>query len=113
MHVPPAWRRWATRVVIALAVALAVAYLPWRISGGDRVPRLRAQLDQIRAESASLEAEILRLDREIRALRADPAVIEEHARDELGMVSPGELVLRIDPGPGPAPGPATETEATP
>src|SRR5688572_17486368 len=34
MHVPPAWRRWSTRAVIAVAIALAVAYVPWRVAGG-------------------------------------------------------------------------------
>jgi cell division protein FtsB len=99
MHVPPAWRRWGTRAVLAVVVALAVAYLPWRISGGDRITRLQGQLDQIRDEAAALEADLVRLDREIRALRTDPAVIEEHARDELGMVYPDELVLRVEVTP--------------
>ncbi len=97
MHVPPAWRRWGTRVVLALVVALAIAYLPWRLAGGDKVARLGAQLAEIKAEAAALEAELVRLDREIRALRSDPAVIEEHARDELGMVYPDELVVRVLP----------------
>jgi cell division protein FtsB len=97
MHVPPAWRRWAHRLVLATVIALAVAYLPWRVAGGnDGIEKLEGQLARIRADAASLEAANARLEREIRALRADPEAIESHARDELGMVYPGELVLRID-----------------
>jgi cell division protein FtsB len=97
MHVPPVWRRWATRVGIALAIALAVAYVPWRIGGGgEQADKLRGQLAHIQDEAHALELDNARLVREIHALRDDPAAIEEHARDELGMVYPGELVLRVE-----------------
>lgn len=100
MHVPPVWRRWAIRAALAAAVALAVAYVPWRVAGaGDQADRLAAQLAAIRQEAAALEAENARLAREIRALRTDPAAIEAYARDELGMVYPGELVLRVEDAP--------------
>lgn len=98
MHVPPAWRRWMIRLALAAGVALAVAYLPWRIaSGGDGADRLKGQLERIRSEAAALEAENARLAREIHALRTEPQAIEDHARDELGMIYPGELVLSVTP----------------
>lgn len=97
MHVPPAWRRWAKRGSLAIAVAFAVAFLPWMVaSDGDRVERLRDQLRRIKREAAELERVNARHARQIRALRSDPQAIEDHARDELGMVYPGELVLRIE-----------------
>jgi cell division protein FtsB len=98
MHVPPAARRWATRAALAAGVALAVAYLPWRIAGGgDRADKLKGQLTRIRGEAAELEVENARLSREIHALRTEPQAIEDHARDELGMIYPGELVLSVEP----------------
>jgi cell division protein FtsB len=36
---------------------------------------------------------------EVEALRTDPSAIEAHARDELGMVYPGEIVLRLEKSP--------------
>jgi len=97
MHVPPAWRRWLSRAALALGVALAVAYVPWRVAGGgDRVERLKAQLGALRDEKAALDAENARLAREIHALRTEPQAIEDHARDELGMIYPGELVITIE-----------------
>jgi cell division protein FtsB len=100
MHVPPALRRWSIRVALATVVALVVTYVPWRMSGGgDRADRLSGQLEQIRGEARELEAENARLEREIHALRTEPAAIEDHARDELGMVYPGELVLRVEAPP--------------
>ena len=97
MHVPPAWRRWTIRAALAAGVALAVAYVPWRIAGGgDRADKLEGQLARIRAAAAELELDNARLAREIQALRTDPQAIEDHARDELGMVYPGELVLSVE-----------------
>ena len=97
MHVPPVWRRWTTRVGLALGVAVAIAYLPYHLTGSDddRVLRLRDQLASRRAEIHRLEAANARLLREIDALRSDVGAIEDRARDELGMVYPGEVVLRV------------------
>jgi cell division protein FtsB len=97
MHVPPVWRRWATRALIAVGIALAVAYVPWRIAGGgDQVERLRGQLARIHDEERALEAENARMARDIAALKTDPRAIEQQARDDLGMVYPGELVMTIE-----------------
>ncbi len=95
MHVPPAWRRWITRVSLALAVATVVAFVPWKLGGGERAARLDAQLERVREEAQALEDDNARLAREIESLRTDPQAIEDHARDELGMVYPGELVLKL------------------
>jgi cell division protein FtsB len=97
MHVPPAWRRWATRILIAAAIALAVAYVPWRVSGGGSpADKLHGQLAHIRDEERALETENARMAREIEALKTDPHAIEQHARDDLGMIYPGELVMTIE-----------------
>lgn len=100
MHVPPVARRWAIRVAIVLGIALAIAYLPWRVGGGgEQAERLRGQLAHMKEEARALEEDNLRLERDLRALRTDPQVIETFARDELGMVYPGELVLRVEDAP--------------
>ena len=65
----------------------------------DRATKLRDQLDALRAESAALRAKNALTATEVEALRTDPAAIESHARDELGMVYPGELVLRLEDAP--------------
>jgi cell division protein FtsB len=94
MHVPPALRRWSIRLALAVVVAGAIAWVP--AGDDDRAERLRRQLDAIRAEAAALRAKNIRMAGEVEALRTDPSAIEAHARDELGMVYPGEIVLRLE-----------------
>jgi cell division protein FtsB len=97
MYVPPAWRRWGARVGLALGLAIAIAYLPWRTTSDERVDKLRGQLDATTADIARLAHDNARLEREVAALRIDARAIIDHARDELGMVYPGEVVLRVLP----------------
>lgn len=51
-------------------------------------------LRALEAEKARLEAEILRLER-------DPRAVEKQAREKLGLAAPGEKVV-VAPGPPPA-----------
>jgi cell division protein FtsB len=96
MHVAPATRRWGGRLLLALAVAVAIGYVPAQILARDpRVPGLRRQVDGLEREISTVERQNQRLIREIEALRSDVHTIESRARAELGMVYPNELVLRI------------------
>ena len=101
MHVAPATRRWGTRLLLALAVAVVIGYVPAQILARDpRVPGLRRQVTGLEQEIEVVEQQNGRLIREIEALRADVHTIESRARAELGMVYPNELVLRIAPPAG-------------
>ena len=64
--------------------------------------RARKQYDQLSADLARLRLENAGLRDEARRLREDPAAIEEIARRELGLMSPGEklfIIKDIDPPP--------------
>ncbi len=100
MHVPPALRRWSIRVVLAVLVAGLIAWVP--ASDDARATRLRDQLDRLRTESVGLRVRNGIVAAEVDALRTDPSAIEAHARDELGMVYPGELVVRLEAPPADA-----------
>jgi cell division protein FtsB len=96
MHVPPALRRWATRLGLALVVAIAIGYLPGGALRRDpRAIKLHAQLDELQAQERELAAGNAVLSRDIEALRTDVGAIETRARSELGMVYPDEIVLRV------------------
>lgn len=94
---PSRWRRWRHRVGLASLLAVGLAYFPYQLvdgSGARKAERLQAELDQVRAESAALADTNARLRGDIEALRNDPHAIVDIARDELGLVRPGELVIR-------------------
>ncbi len=95
-HVAPAVRRWATRLGLAIVVAIAIGYLPGEALRRDpRAIKLEAQLHALEAEARELAAGNAALVREIEALRTDVGAIEDRARADLGMVYPDEVVLRV------------------
>jgi cell division protein FtsB len=82
-------------------VAGGVAYLPYQVQGGAsarRLAEMRTDLERTRAAILELRLANLELRRDIAALRDDPRAIEEIARDDLGMVYPGEIVIRVEQG---------------
>lgn len=98
MHVPPAARRWAARVGLALVVAVGIGYLPAQLIKRDpRAVKLDDQLARLRSEADELAARNAALAHEIHALETDVGAIEDRARTDLGMVYPGEIVVRVVP----------------
>jgi cell division protein FtsB len=63
-----------------------------------RLESARAEHARVEAAAASLEVDNARIAAEIEALRSDPIVIEQVARQELGMVRSGEIVLTLAAG---------------
>jgi len=99
---PPALKRWAARLALAVALAISLAYVPYRLLdpvGTGHLRDLRAKLDTTQLEQQRLELENDQLRREIQGLRGDPSVIEDIARDDLGLVRDDEIVIRIDRAP--------------
>lgn len=95
----PALRVWSRRLLLACGVALALGYLPYRViaaPSADRIDALATELSKTRAAIAELERDNAARRRVIEALKHDPGAIEDIARDELGMVYPGEIILRVD-----------------
>src|SRR5262245_28159295 len=100
MHIPPALRRWATRLVLAIIVAVAYGYLPGEVLREDpRAAKLRDQLAQLENEAKQLAGDNADLLRDVDALKTDVGAIEDTARADLGMVYPDEVVLKIGDDP--------------
>ena len=85
-------RLWAVPVAIVLA---CICFL-WadRDTGASSLLVLSHDVSAARDRVEQARAERESLVREIRQLRDDVFTIEDHARRELGMVRPGERVLR-------------------
>lgn len=100
MYVQPAFRRWGVRCALAVAIAIAIGYVPGQVARRDpRAAKLEAQIEELTAEGREVAARNATLRREIAALKSDIGAIEDRARAELGMVYPDEIVLRLPQGP--------------
>ena len=98
MHVRSPLGRWAMRIVVAAAIAALIALVPSRMFVRDpRAPKLEMQLGKLEQQELELRQHNAMLAREVEALSHDVAAVESRAREDLGMVYPGELVLRVQP----------------
>ena len=84
---------------LATFLATALAYFPYRVldgSGARKAAELRLQHERTVGASRALAEDNERLRREIEGLKNDVGAIEDIAREELGMVYPGEVIIRIE-----------------
>jgi cell division protein FtsB len=95
------------RVVQILIVFGAVVTIVDGLVGDRGLPatlRARHEYEELAASVARQRAENARLREEARRLRDDPAIIEEIARRDLGLIRPGEKVFIVKDVPPPASG---------
>lgn len=86
--------------MLAVAIAIAIGYVPGQVARRDpRAARLEAQIEELTAEARVVAARNAALRRDIDALRTDIGAIEDRARGDLGMVYPDEIVLRLPQAP--------------
>jgi cell division protein FtsB len=85
-------------VAMVLLAAMLISYSYYH--------QMRAELGDARAEYARVQAQARaaavendRISAEIEALRRDPDTIEKAARQELGFVREGEVIVTLDPSP--------------
>ncbi len=81
-------------IVVGVLLVLAVMAV-FGDNGVLALRQLRGEVDSLVREVRTLEAQNERLSRAISELQEDPGVIERIAREELGLVRPGERVLRF------------------
>lgn len=64
---------------------------------------VRERESQLEARLAATRSEIESVERRLERLRRDPVTLERLAREELGMVRPGDVVIVLPPEEPPAP----------
>jgi len=88
----------ALRIALVALVAL-LAWLQYRLwfgEGGTRaVEELGARVEQQRRQNEGLAQRNAALAAEVADLKSGEAAIEERARNELGMIKPGETFYRV------------------
>jgi cell division protein FtsB len=107
---------WPRRLLCAGAIAVSLGWIPEQLygrTGVGRLVKLRGELQALRRETGELRAESGRLRAEL-ALDDDDdsGAVERIARDELGLVRPGEIVFKLEPEGAPAPTAASAVERT-
>lgn len=83
------------------AGVLAVVALGILGFGGQSLARLwnmKHEVDGLEKEIATLRTETSQLSTVVSKLQSDPEALERAAREELGMVRPGERVLALPKG---------------
>ena len=86
--------RSGTLAVIALAILGFVG------QSLGRLWTMKREVDGLEREIAALRAETDRVSASVARLRSDPDAIEQIAREELGLIKPGERVLKLPPSGG-------------
>jgi cell division protein FtsB len=79
----------------ALVLLLFVGLGVYGWQGVVRLRELRSQLTALERENTALRQQADRLVQTIDRLRNDPVYLEHIAREERGMVRPGETVLKF------------------
>jgi len=107
--------RWLRVLLLALVVLLGVLqYRLWFGNGGRQaVEVLDTRVQEQRRQNEGLGQRNAALAAEVADLKSGEAAIEERARNELGMIRPGETFYRVVDGermPAPAPAPEVEDE---
>lgn|GEM_PF-784575 len=86
------------RILYILLGAMVIGLILLSIAG-DRglveLSRRRIIVSQLEREIEQLRVENARLSREVEALRSDWSYLEKLAREELGMIKPGEVLLLL------------------
>ncbi|MBI9083836.1 MAG: septum formation initiator family protein [Desulfobacterales bacterium] len=92
------------KMILALFGSALLLCLLLVIVFGDKglvdLNHAKGRRDALRSKNGQIAAGNLRLSHEIHRLRNDPAYVEHVARQDLGMIGPGEIVLRFAPEAG-------------
>jgi cell division protein FtsB len=80
-------------LVVVLVAGLGI--YGWR--GVVRLQQMRGQLETLERDNAVLRQQAARLTQTIDKLRNDPAYLEQIAREEQGLVRPGDVILKFPP----------------
>jgi len=81
----------------AVLAVLAVSFAAYGGQSLTRVWTLKKEVESLEREVGALRAETARLTADVDRLRTDPDLIEQIARDKLGLVKPGDRVYKLPP----------------
>ncbi len=83
-----------------LLALVSVALLAYGASSLARAWQMQREVERLERDIAVLRGQAGRLSTAIDQLRTDPEALERLARESVGLVKPGERVLKLPPTPG-------------
>ena len=86
----------------ALVVFALLLLATGALRGGRELVAARARERALAVQASAAEQRIAALRHRIERLNKDPATLERLAREELGYVRPGDVVIVLSPAAGPA-----------
>jgi cell division protein FtsB len=87
-------KKWLTAAVLVAAGLTLVSMADAR--GFRRYWKIQDDLRQLADKNRALNEQNAKLSEEIEALRKDPRALERAAREELGFVKPGEIIINVE-----------------
>lgn len=83
-------------LIAMVMIAAALICFSYYNQMQGKLATARAEHERVAAEITAVRVQNERIAAEIQALRSNPEAIERAAREELGMIRPGEIVLAAD-----------------
>ncbi len=95
----PSFLRRHLRTILAVALFALLVHDIFGAHGFLAMRRTQKEIEQLRWEIDKVNAENRDLDRQVKALKSDPRMIERIAREEMGLARPGELIFKLPAPP--------------
>lgn len=91
------------RIFYGLLGLVSLAALGLALLGANGYPevrRLEAECERVSADNEAIEDRWREMDRRVAELKQNHRAVERRAREDLGMVRPGETVILLSPRKG-------------
>lgn len=83
------------RGLLGLLIAVMIVHDVFGTHGFLAMRRTQSEIKKVKADLDQLSKENASLEQEVKDLKSDPRLIEKIARDDLGLARPGEIIIRI------------------
>jgi len=91
---PSVLKRYA-QPVLFVALLLLFVHDIFGDHGFVAMRRTQREIEQMRGDISKLNDENRSLSSQVTALKSDPRMIEQIARDEMGLARPGEMIFKV------------------
>jgi cell division protein FtsB len=87
------------RTILGLAILGLTIHDIFGPHGFLAMRRTQLEINQFSAEMHKLDKENQDLADQVTSLKTDPRIIEQIAREDMGLAKPGELIFKLSTGP--------------